>query len=168
MRIVVHGQQAFGKAVLEALLKRGENVGDRYVKNTTEHEILGLIVSGTRATALTADEVASLLAAQALETFGAEVAINEVEDFADGAAFVEVALFGVVKNQGDGRGLVNIGELPEAGEVADEAVGHVGAAVEELEVLGQLVVDLEHGGDAEEHQEAEVDHRVHQAGGRVA
>ena len=24
MRIVVHGQQAFGKAVLEALLKRGE------------------------------------------------------------------------------------------------------------------------------------------------
>ena len=26
MRIVVHGQQAFGKAVLEALTKRGENV----------------------------------------------------------------------------------------------------------------------------------------------
>ena len=26
MRIVVHGQQAFGKAVLEELLKRGENV----------------------------------------------------------------------------------------------------------------------------------------------
>ena len=26
MRIVVHGQQAFGKAVLEALLKRGDNV----------------------------------------------------------------------------------------------------------------------------------------------
>ena len=26
MRIVVHGQQAFGKAVLEALLKRGEEV----------------------------------------------------------------------------------------------------------------------------------------------
>ena len=26
MRIVVHGQQAFGKAALEALLKRGENV----------------------------------------------------------------------------------------------------------------------------------------------
>src|SRR5437762_7180707 len=26
MRIVVHGQQAFGKAVLEALLKRGESV----------------------------------------------------------------------------------------------------------------------------------------------
>src|SRR3984957_4807109 len=26
MRIVFHGQQAFGKAVVEALLKRGENV----------------------------------------------------------------------------------------------------------------------------------------------
>jgi methionyl-tRNA formyltransferase len=31
MRIVVHGQQAFGKAVLEALMKRGENVVAAYV-----------------------------------------------------------------------------------------------------------------------------------------
>jgi len=31
MRIVVHGQQAFGKAVLEALLKRGDNVIAVYV-----------------------------------------------------------------------------------------------------------------------------------------
>src|ERR1700674_107801 len=31
MRIVVHGQQAFGKAVLEALLKRGANVTAAYV-----------------------------------------------------------------------------------------------------------------------------------------
>jgi len=31
MRIVVHGQQAFGKAVLEALLKRGENIIAVYV-----------------------------------------------------------------------------------------------------------------------------------------
>ncbi len=31
MRIVVHGQQAFGKAVLETLLKRGENVVAVYV-----------------------------------------------------------------------------------------------------------------------------------------
>ena len=31
MRIVVHGQQAFGKAVLEALIKRGENVVAAYV-----------------------------------------------------------------------------------------------------------------------------------------
>jgi methionyl-tRNA formyltransferase len=31
MRIVVHGQQAFGKAVLEALLKRGDDVVAVYV-----------------------------------------------------------------------------------------------------------------------------------------
>src|SRR5947207_8405802 len=31
MRIVVHGQQAFGKAVLEALLKRGDEVIGVYV-----------------------------------------------------------------------------------------------------------------------------------------
>src|SRR5213080_1664652 len=31
MRIVVHGQQAFGKAVLEALIKRGEDVVGVYV-----------------------------------------------------------------------------------------------------------------------------------------
>ena len=31
MRIVVHGQQAFGKAVLDALLKRGENIVAVYV-----------------------------------------------------------------------------------------------------------------------------------------
>src|ERR1700674_2744827 len=31
MRIVVHGQQAFGKAVLEALIKRSENVVAAYV-----------------------------------------------------------------------------------------------------------------------------------------
>ena len=31
MRIVVHGQQAFGKAVLEALIKRGENIVAVYV-----------------------------------------------------------------------------------------------------------------------------------------
>ena len=31
MRIVVHGQQAFGKAVLEALRKRGEDVIAVYV-----------------------------------------------------------------------------------------------------------------------------------------
>jgi simple sugar transport system ATP-binding protein len=38
------------------VLKRGENVGDRYIKNTTEQEVLQIIVSGTRATAKTADE----------------------------------------------------------------------------------------------------------------
>ena len=38
------------------VLKRGENVGDRYVKSTNEHEVLEIIVSGTRDTALTAEE----------------------------------------------------------------------------------------------------------------
>jgi simple sugar transport system ATP-binding protein len=38
------------------VLKRGENVGDRYVRATTERDILELIVSGTPDTALTADE----------------------------------------------------------------------------------------------------------------
>jgi simple sugar transport system ATP-binding protein len=38
------------------VLKRGETVGDRYIAHTTEREILELIVSGTRETALTADE----------------------------------------------------------------------------------------------------------------
>jgi simple sugar transport system ATP-binding protein len=37
------------------VLKRGENVGDRYVKCTDEHEVLKIIVSGTRESALTAD-----------------------------------------------------------------------------------------------------------------
>ena len=38
------------------VLKRGENVGDRYVAQTSEQEVLQIIVSGTRETALTADQ----------------------------------------------------------------------------------------------------------------
>jgi simple sugar transport system ATP-binding protein len=38
------------------VLKRGENVGDRYVKHTTQQEVLGLIVSGTRETAINSDQ----------------------------------------------------------------------------------------------------------------
>jgi simple sugar transport system ATP-binding protein len=37
------------------VLKRGENVGDRYIKHTTEQEILELMIAGTRQTALSAD-----------------------------------------------------------------------------------------------------------------
>ena len=37
------------------VLKRGENVGDRYIRHTTQQEVLGLIVSGTRETAIDAD-----------------------------------------------------------------------------------------------------------------
>jgi simple sugar transport system ATP-binding protein len=38
------------------VLKRGQVVGDRYIRHTNEREILELIVSGTPETALTADE----------------------------------------------------------------------------------------------------------------
>jgi ribose transport system ATP-binding protein len=38
------------------VLKRGENVGDRYVRRSSEQEVLELIVSGTPETARTADE----------------------------------------------------------------------------------------------------------------
>jgi simple sugar transport system ATP-binding protein len=38
------------------VLKRGENVGDRYIKRTTEQEVLEIIISGTRETALTAEQ----------------------------------------------------------------------------------------------------------------
>jgi len=37
-------------------LKRGENVGDRYVKHTSEQEILELMITGTAETAKTADD----------------------------------------------------------------------------------------------------------------
>ena len=45
------------------VLKRGENVGDRYVRNTTEHDVLALIVSGTPETATSADEALASTAA---------------------------------------------------------------------------------------------------------
>ena len=41
------------------VLKRGENVGDRYIKHTTEQEILELMITGTAETALTADQAAA-------------------------------------------------------------------------------------------------------------
>ncbi len=47
------------------VLKRGENVGDRYVKHTTQQEVLGLIVSGTRETAIDADAALTGQAADA-------------------------------------------------------------------------------------------------------
>lgn len=38
------------------VLKRGQNVGDRYIKHTTEQEILELMIAGTPETSMTADE----------------------------------------------------------------------------------------------------------------
>ena len=60
------------------------------------------------------------------------------------------------------------GEEHDAGGIADERVRLVGAPHEDLHALGQLMVDLEHRGHGQEHEEPEVDHRVHQPGGRVA
>ena len=67
------------------------------------------------------------------------------------------------------------GERPEdaddedqAEQVADERVRLVRAAVQELQRVRQLVVDLQQDGDDEQHQEAEVDERVHDAGGGIA
>ena len=40
------------------VLKRGENVGDRYIKSTSEEEILQLMIAGTAETAMSADEAA--------------------------------------------------------------------------------------------------------------
>jgi len=38
------------------VLKRGENVGERYIRHSSEQEVLQMIVSGTRETALSADQ----------------------------------------------------------------------------------------------------------------
>ena len=43
------------------VLKRGENVGDRHIETTDEHEVLEIIVSGTRERALAADEDKGLM-----------------------------------------------------------------------------------------------------------
>lgn len=39
------------------VLKRGENVGDRFIRHTNEHEVLQIIVSGTKETARTASDM---------------------------------------------------------------------------------------------------------------
>jgi simple sugar transport system ATP-binding protein len=41
------------------VLKRGENVGDRYIRSTSESEVLELMIAGTRETAKTAEEAAA-------------------------------------------------------------------------------------------------------------
>jgi simple sugar transport system ATP-binding protein len=49
-------QDVFAVGDRVMVLKRGENVGDRHVKYTSEQEVLEIIVSGTRENALTADQ----------------------------------------------------------------------------------------------------------------
>jgi simple sugar transport system ATP-binding protein len=41
------------------VLKRGENVGERYIRDSSEQEVLQLIVSGTRETARSADQASA-------------------------------------------------------------------------------------------------------------
>ena len=60
MRIVVHGQQAFGKAVLEALLKRGENVDCRLCR-AGKGRRQGRSAEGSRARRQTAGLSAGIL-----------------------------------------------------------------------------------------------------------
>lgn len=40
------------------VLKRGENVGDRFIRSTSEEEVLQLMIAGTRETAVSAEEAA--------------------------------------------------------------------------------------------------------------
>lgn len=42
------------------VLKRGENVGERYIRHTDEHAVLEIIVSGTKESALTADQARAI------------------------------------------------------------------------------------------------------------
>ena len=59
-------------------------------------------------------------------------------------------------------------EQAKTGEITDERIRHVDVAVQELPGLGDLVVDFENRGDGEQHQEGEVDERMHDASGGIA
>jgi methionyl-tRNA formyltransferase len=71
MRIVVHGQQAFGKAVLEALLKRGENVVAVYVAPEKEGQKADPLKEAALAAGLTVHQPASYKKPEVWEEFRA-------------------------------------------------------------------------------------------------
>src|ERR1700722_12125757 len=71
MRIVVHGQQAFGKAVLEALVKRGENVVAVYVAPEKEGAKADPLKEAAAALKLAVHEPASYRKPEVLEEFRA-------------------------------------------------------------------------------------------------
>ena len=52
MRLIVHGQQAFGKAVLEALLEKGTDAIANAVVSATENGAFSLIGGGDSASAV--------------------------------------------------------------------------------------------------------------------
>jgi len=67
MRIVVHGQQAFGKAVLEALVKRGENVIAAYVAPEKEGAKADPLKAAAQEKGLKIFQFASLRSKEALD-----------------------------------------------------------------------------------------------------
>jgi methionyl-tRNA formyltransferase len=71
MRIVVHGQQAFGKAVLEALLKRGEDVVAVYVAPEKEGAKADPLKEAALAASLPVHQPASYRKAEVVEEFKA-------------------------------------------------------------------------------------------------
>ncbi|HXW30744.1 MAG TPA: methionyl-tRNA formyltransferase, partial [Xanthobacteraceae bacterium] len=71
MRIVVHGQQAFGKAVLEALLKRGETVIAAYVAPQKPGQKPDPLKEAALAASLPVHEPASYKTPQVHEAFRA-------------------------------------------------------------------------------------------------
>ena len=71
MRIVVHGQQAFGKAVLEALLKRGENIVAVYVAPTKPGQKADPLKEAALAASLPVHEPASYRSPEVREAFRA-------------------------------------------------------------------------------------------------
>ncbi|MGH6727942.1 MAG: methionyl-tRNA formyltransferase [Pseudolabrys sp.] len=71
MRIVVHGQQAFGKAVLEALIKRGENVVAVYVAPEKEGAKADPLKEAALAAKLPVYQPSSYKDAKVLEEFEA-------------------------------------------------------------------------------------------------
>ena len=71
MRIVVHGQQAFGKAVLEALLKRGDEVIAVYVAPEKEGAKADPLKEAAVAAGLPVYQPSSYKDAKVLEEFKA-------------------------------------------------------------------------------------------------
>jgi len=71
MRIVVHGQQAFGKAVLEALVERGENVVAVYVAPEKPGQKADPMKEAAQALKLPVHQPASYRKPEVWEQFGA-------------------------------------------------------------------------------------------------
>ena len=69
MRIVVHGRQAFGKAVLEALLERGDDVVAVYARRRARRRTRWRRPPGRRAPPLSARPRSAIPAVAAFRAF---------------------------------------------------------------------------------------------------